>query len=85
MPRYYFHFMWPDDAVFDKEGVELEGYEAAYDHACGLVHQIRIRFPAANDDWWIEVSTGSGTPATILPAMVHGTNMRRLWARASRF
>ena len=24
MPRYYFHFKWPDDAVRDTQGVELE-------------------------------------------------------------
>ena len=77
MPRYYFHFRWPDDAVFDKEGVEFGGFEAAYDRACGLVHQVRARFPAANEDWWIEVSTGTGTPATVLPAMVPGTKIRR--------
>jgi len=80
MPRYYFHFLWSDDAVFDKEGVELEGYEAAYDHACGLVRQVRIRFPAAKEDWWIEINAGSGTPATVLPAMVPGANVRKLRA-----
>ena len=37
MPRYYFHFIWPDDAVRDTKGVELEGFTAAYRHACGLV------------------------------------------------
>jgi Domain of unknown function (DUF6894) len=39
MPRYFFHFVWPDDAVRDTKGVELEGLEAAYRHAIGLVHQ----------------------------------------------
>jgi Domain of unknown function (DUF6894) len=84
MPRYYFHFLSPDDAVLDKEGVELEGYEAAYDHACGLVHQVRIRFPASKENWWIEIGDGTGTPATILPAMIPGTNIRRLRARFPR-
>jgi len=38
MQRYYFHFLWPDDAVRDTEGVELEGFDAAYHYACRLVH-----------------------------------------------
>jgi hypothetical protein len=70
MPRYYFDFLWPDDAVFDEEGLELDGYEAAYHSACRLVHQVRCRFPTADEDWWIEISDGTGTPTTILPAMV---------------
>ena len=71
MPRYYFHFKWPDDAVRDTQGVELEDFTAAYRHACGLVHQVRIRFADANEDWWIEVSDDqNGKPTVILPAMV---------------
>ena len=30
MPRYYFSFRWPDDAVTDTEGVELENFADAY-------------------------------------------------------
>ena len=41
MQRYYFHYLWPDDAVFDEEGVELDDHEAAYRHACALVQQVR--------------------------------------------
>jgi hypothetical protein len=71
MPRYYFHFIWPDDAVRDTKGVELEGFTAAYRHACALVHQVRIRFSDADEDWWIEVSDGVGGKRTlVLPAMV---------------
>ena len=71
MPRYYFHFMWPDDAVRDTQGVELEDFTAAYRHACGLVHQVRIRFSNADEDWWIEVSDGvGGKPTLVLPGMV---------------
>jgi hypothetical protein len=70
MPRYYFHFLWPDDAVFDKKGLELENYTAAYRHACAMVQQVRSRFPAADGDWWIEISDGDGAPTTVLPAMV---------------
>jgi hypothetical protein len=66
MPRYYFHFLWPDDAVFDQEGLELDCYEAAYHRACRLVHQVRSRFPASDEDWWIEITDGSGTLITIL-------------------
>jgi len=33
MSRYYFHFLWSDDAVFDKEGVELDGLHAPNDAA----------------------------------------------------
>jgi len=71
MARYYFHFIWPDDAVRDAKGVELEGFTAAYRHACRLVHQVRIRFSDADEDWWIEVSYGiGGKPTLVLPAMV---------------
>jgi hypothetical protein len=38
---------------FHTKGVELEGFTAAYRHACGLVHQVRIRFSDADEDWWI--------------------------------
>jgi hypothetical protein len=51
--------------------VELEGFTAAYRHACGLVQQVRIRFSDADEDWWIEVSDGvGGKPTLVLPAMV---------------
>jgi hypothetical protein len=80
MPRYYFHCVWPDDAVFDTEGVELEALEAAYHHACALVQQVRSRFPAAGEDWWIEVSDGNSTPTTVLPAMVSGAKIPKLRA-----
>ena len=86
MGRYYFHFRWPDDAVRDTEGVELEGFDAAYHHACGLVQQVRNRFPAADDGWWIEISDGISTPTALLPATVRGANSPKLRAlnRASR-
>jgi hypothetical protein len=77
MPRYYFHFLWSDEAIFDEKGVELDDYEAAYNHACGLVRQVRSRFPATKEDWWIEISDGLGTPATLVPAMVPGVSTRR--------
>jgi hypothetical protein len=32
--------VWPDDAVFDTEGVELEAFETAYHHAGALVQQV---------------------------------------------
>jgi Domain of unknown function (DUF6894) len=68
MPRFYFHFTWSDDAVRDTEGVELEGFSAAY---CALVQQVRARFSGAEENWWIEVSEGVGGKTTvILPAMV---------------
>jgi hypothetical protein len=70
MQRYYFHFRWPDDAVRDTEGVELEAFAAAYDYACGLVWQVRSRFPAADEGWWIEISDGISKPTAVLPAMV---------------
>ena len=72
MQRYYFHFLWPDDAVRDTEGVELEGFDAAYQYACRLVHLVRQRFPAADEDWWIEIDGGTGKPTALLPAMVRG-------------
>jgi len=38
---------------------------------------VRIRFPAAKDDWWIEISDGTATLAAILPAMVLGASTRK--------
>ena len=84
MQRYHFHFKWPDDAVFDEEGIELENFTAAYLHACELVHQVRRRFPAAGSDWWIEISTGLDTPTTILPSMVPGANTAKRRVPCSR-
>ena len=84
MQRYYFHFLWPDDAVFDKEGRELENFEAAYLHACELVQEVRRRFPAAGEGWWIEVSDGTATPTTVLPAMVPGVPKLRSATRFGR-
>jgi hypothetical protein len=89
MQRYYFHFRWPDDAVRDTEGVELEGFDAAYQHACWLVQQVRSRFPAADEGWWIEISDGLSKPTAVLPATVRGANILKLRAlkssRASRW
>ncbi len=84
MPRYYFHFLWRDDAVFDEEGLELEGYEAAYRHACRLVQQVRSRIPAADEDWWIEISEGGGIPTTLLPAFVPRLDVAKLRAEFPR-
>ena len=78
MQRYHFHFKWRDDAVFDEKGIELENFPAANLRACELVHQVRRRFPAARSDWWIEISTGSGPPTTILPSMVPGPSTAKL-------
>ncbi|HEU0016860.1 MAG TPA: hypothetical protein VFQ31_00650 [Methyloceanibacter sp.] len=78
MQRYYFHFLWPDDAVRDTEGVELQGFDAAYHYACRLVHQVRSRFPAADEDWWIEVDDGSNKPVVVPPAIVPGARIVKL-------
>jgi hypothetical protein len=51
MPRYYFHFVWPHDAVRDTEGVELNSFSSAYGHACGLVHQVRSNFYDLEENW----------------------------------
>jgi hypothetical protein len=67
MPRYFFHFVWPGDAVRDTKGVELEGLEAAYRHAIGLVHQVRARFSDADDDWLIEISDETGGKPLVNP------------------
>jgi hypothetical protein len=80
MQRYYFHFLWHDDAVFDKEGVELESFDAAYLYACGLVQQVRRRFPEGGSDWWIEITDEIGTTTTLLPAMVPGATIAKLRA-----
>ena len=78
MPRYYFNFRWPDDAVTDAEGVELESFADAYRRARVLVQQVRGRFSDADEDWWIEISDGpSGNPTVILPSMVPMPGPRR--------
>ena len=78
MQRYYFHFPWPDDAVRDTEGVELESFAAAYHYAWGLVQQVHSRFPHAHEDWWIEIDDGSNKPVAVLPAMVPGGRIVKL-------
>jgi len=83
MQRYYFHFRWADDAVKDTEGVELEGFDAAYHYACGLVQQVRSRFPGADEGWWIEVSDGISEPTAVLPAMIPGASVPKLRALMS--
>jgi hypothetical protein len=35
MPRYFFHFVWPDDAYRDSKGIEFDGLVPAYWHAIG--------------------------------------------------
>ena len=47
----------------------------AYRYACGLVQQVRSRFPDAGEDWWIEVSDGINSPTLVMPAMVPGANL----------
>jgi hypothetical protein len=80
MPRYFFHFQWSDDAVFDPEGIELENFSAAYRHACGLVQQVRTRFSEADEGWWIEISDGISTSTIVLPTMVPGGKFVKLRA-----
>jgi len=78
MPRYFFHFVWPDDAVRDKKGMELEDLRAAYGHAIGLVHQVRVRVPDADDNWLIEISDeAGGKPLVVLPSKVRVFARRR--------
>jgi hypothetical protein len=66
MQRYFFHFVWPGDVLRDIEGAELEGFDAAYHYAWGLVQQVHSRFPHANVDWWIDIDDGSNKPVAIL-------------------
>jgi hypothetical protein len=78
MPRYFFYFVWPGDAVRDTRGVELEGLEAAYRHAIGLVHQVRVRFSDADNNWLIEISDETGgKPLVVLPSTVPTPSRRR--------
>jgi Domain of unknown function (DUF6894) len=89
MPRYYFHLLWSDDEARDTQGLELDGFDAAYKYACGLVRQVRHRFPHADEDWWIEVGDGISPPTAVIPAMVSGGRvpspraaprpLRRVW------
>jgi hypothetical protein len=75
MKRYYFHFKWRDDAVFDEEGIELETFAAAYVRACGLIQEVLRRFPEGGSDWWIEVSSGTDPSIAVVPAMVPGVGI----------
>jgi hypothetical protein len=68
MPRYFFHFVWGNDAARDTEGVELEGLRAAYLHALEMLHRVHVNFPEAGDDWVIEISDEAGRkPLVVLP------------------
>jgi hypothetical protein len=69
--RYFFHFVWAEDAVKDEQGVELEGLRAAYWHAIDMVHRVRVRFPDAGNDWLIEIADETDRrPLVVLPAGV---------------
>ena len=80
MPRYYFHFCWQDDLAADAEGRVLDGFDAAYKYACGLIRYVRRRFPDAGEDWWIEIGDGSSRPTAVLPAVVVGKSPPKLGA-----
>ena len=68
MPRYFFHFVWAEDAVKDEQGVELEGLSAAYWHAMDMVHRVRVKFPDAGNDWLIEIADETNRkPLVVLP------------------
>ena len=68
MPRYFFHFVWPDDACRDSQGVEFDGLVPAYWHAIGLARRVRHEFPDAGNDWLIEIGDESGRkPLVVLP------------------
>ena len=68
MPRYFFHFVWPDDAFRDTKGLEFEGLVPAYWHAIGLVRRVRYDFPDAGNDWLIEIGDEAGRkPLVVLP------------------
>ena len=72
MPRYFFHFVWAEDAVKDEQGVELEGLSAAYWHAIDMVHRVRVRFPDADKDWIIEITDETDRkPLVVLPWFDH--------------
>ena len=72
MPRYFFHFVWAEDAVKDEQGVELEGLSAAYWHAIDMVHRVRVKFPDADNDWIIEITDETDRkPLVVLPWFDH--------------
>jgi hypothetical protein len=75
MPPYLFHFVWPDEAIGDTEGGQLEDFSVAYRHACDLV---RGGFCEPNEDWFIKISDGTDVrPAVALPARVPRLRLRR--------
>lgn len=68
MPRYFFHFVWPDDAHRDTKGIEFDGLVPAYWHAIGLARRVRHEFPDVESDWLIEISDEAGRkPLVVLP------------------
>jgi hypothetical protein len=79
MPRYFFHFVWAEDAVKDEQGVELEGLSAAYWHAIDMVHRVRVKFPDAGNDWLIEIADETDRkPLVVLPWFDgHGLRFRK--------
>jgi hypothetical protein len=77
MPRYFFHFVWAEDAVKDEHGVELEGLGAAYWHAIEMVRRVRVRFPDAGNDWLIEIADETDRkPLVVVPAGAGPTPVR---------
>jgi hypothetical protein len=85
MPRYFFNFVWANEAVRDTEGAELEGLPAAYLRALEMLHRIRVNIPDPGDDWVIEIrDDAGGKPLVVLPFSVadfrgrrHGVTKRR--------
>jgi hypothetical protein len=78
MPRYFFSFVWANEAVRDTEGAELEGLPAAYLRALEMLHRIRVNFPDPGHDWVIEISDDAGRkPLVILPFSVADFRGRR--------
>ena len=69
MPRYHFHFTWPDDAVRDTQGVELEGFGAAYRHACVPVSLVQRRIGGSKS------ARASGDDSNVI--LVPPSHMRR--------
>ena len=78
MPRYFFHFVWGNDAVRDTEGVELAGLGGAYLHAMEMLLRVRVNFPEAGDGWVIEISDEAGRkPLVVLPTSAPAFGRRR--------
>jgi hypothetical protein len=68
VPRYFFHFVWPNDVFRDTTRVEFEGLVLAYWYQLDWYGKCVPIFPDAGNDWLIEIGDETGRkPLVVLP------------------